>query len=368
MKAAVVYATNTPVHVEEIEVLPPRAGEVLVRVANAGVCHSDLHVITGQLPATMPVVLGHEGSGVIEAVGADVTAVKPGDHVILLWRTSCNRCSYCARGRPALCDAHAALRGKGTMLDGTYRFRKDGQDLNCFSLCSCMAEYTVMYETAVLPIEKDIPLPVAALVGCAVMTGVGAVLNTARVEEGASVAVFGVGGVGLCVVMGAVLANASQVIAVDLKANKLEYARGFGATDVVDASQEDPVDAIRRLTGGRGVAYAFEAIGVPRVMEQAFRATMRGGTTVVIGAAPIDASISISPSLLFAQERTLKGSLYGSFQPWYDMPRLLDLYRRGKLPLDRLISRTYPLGQVNEAFTALDRGEVARSVLSIGAA
>lgn len=363
MRGAVLYATKQPLVVEEIEIEQPREGEVLVRMAAAGVCHSDLHVINGDVPAVLPAVLGHEGAGVVEAVGPRVTAVAPGDHVILLWRLPCMRCRYCVSGKPALCAAGAQIRWTGKLLDGTTRFHKGGQEIYHFGGVSTFGEYTVLPEGACVKIRKDVPLEAAALVGCGVMTGVGAVINTAKVEPGASVAVFGCGGVGLNVIQGARLVSAGRIIAVDVLPYKLELARQFGATDTINANEADPVEAIKALTGGDGADYAFEVIGLARTIRQAMDATRRGGAMVMVGLPPVTSEMSIRPSDFILNEKRILGSLYGSTIPWIDMPRLLDLYVAGRLDLDRLISRRYPITAINDAFAALERGEVARSVI-----
>src|SRR5215472_5226814 len=246
MRAAVLYQPGEPLRVEDVELGAPRAGEVRVRVAAAGVCHSDYHYMRGDLVGNLPIVLGHEGAGVVEEVGPGVTEVQPGDHVVLLWRTSCGRCEFCSRGRPALCPVGAAIRATGRMPDGTSRLSRGGVELRHFLGVSCFAEQTVCSERSVLKIPDDIPLAVAAVAGCAVMTGFGAVINTARVEPGSTVLVIGAGGVGLC----AVMAGAARVIAADVTPAKLEFATGFGATDVIDAATEDVVTAARELTGG----------------------------------------------------------------------------------------------------------------------
>src|SRR5262249_23595492 len=271
MKAAVVYEPGRRLGVEEVELGPPRAGEVRVRVGAAGVCHSDYHVMHGDLAAQLPAVLGHEGAGVVDEVGPGVTGVARGDHVVLLWRTSCGRCEYCSVGRPALCPVGTALRGSGLLLDGTTRLRRDDLEIRHFAGVSCFAEETVCAQEAVLKIPDDIPMPIAALAGCAVMTGVGAVVNTAKVEPGSTVLVIGAGGVGLCACIGALLPGAARALAADLKPAKLELATSLGATDVVDSSRDDLVDAVRELTGA-GVDYAFEVIGLAETVEQAIRA------------------------------------------------------------------------------------------------
>ncbi len=363
MKAAVLYEPNTPLRVEELDLAPPQRGEVLVKIAAAGVCHSDYHIMVGDLAAPLPSVLGHEGAGVVEAIGEGVTVVQPGDHVILLFRANCGRCAFCSKGRPALCGTTRALRASGTMLDGTSRLSRNGEPIKHFTGVSCFAEKAVLLETSLVPIRKDVPLDIAALVGCSVMTGVGAAVNTAGVEPGSSVLVIGAGGVGLNVVMGAHLAGASPIVVADLNAAKLEMAHAFGATDVIDAGERDVVQATREICGGEGADYAFEAIGLGKTALQAFNAVRRGGTAVMVGVARPDDTINVSAFDLLFQEKTLKGSFYGSTRPYHDMPRLLDLYKAGRLPLDKLLSRRYALDDINEAYRALIAGEVARSVV-----
>ena len=362
MRAAVLYQPGEPLRVEDVELGAPRAGEVRVRVAAAGVCHSDYHYMRGDLVGNLPVVLGHEGAGVVEEVGPGVTSFRPGDHVVLLWRTACGRCEFCSRGRPALCPEGASVRATGRMPDGTSRLSREGQEIRHFLGVSCFAEQTVCQERSLLMLPEDVPLPVGAVAGCAVMTGVGAVVNTAKVEPGSTVLVVGAGGVGLCAIMGAVLAGAARIVAADTNPTKLELATSFGATDVVDASQEDVVAAVRELTGG-GVDYAFEVIGLAGTVVQAVKALRTGGTAVAIGMAPVGAEAPIDVLDLVRQEKTLKGSVYGSTRPQTDFPRLFELYRRGRLPLDRLLTREWRLDQINEAYDALVAGSVARSVL-----
>jgi len=362
MRAAVLYQPGEPLSVEDVELAAPRAGEVRVRVAAAGVCHSDYHYMRGDLVGNLPVVLGHEGAGVVEEVGPGVTSVRPGDHVVLLWRTSCGRCEFCSSGRPALCPTGSAVRNSGRMADGTSRLSRGGAEIKHFLGVSCFAEQTVCQELSVLKMPEDVPLPVGAVAGCAVMTGVGAVINTARVEPGSTVLVVGAGGVGLCAIMGAALAGAARIVAADLNPSRLELATSFGATDVVDASHEDVVQSVRELTGG-GVDYAFEVIGLPATVLQAVGALRTGGTAVAIGLAPAGAQAPVDLNELVRTEKTLKGSIYGSTRPYRDFPRLFELYRRGRLPLDRLVTRRWPLHEINEAYDALIAGTEPRSVL-----
>jgi NDMA-dependent alcohol dehydrogenase len=364
VKAAVLYEPKTPVRVEDLDLDAPGPGEVAVRIAAAGVCHSDYHFMNGDLPIGTPCVLGHEGAGTVEAIGEGVKAVAPGDHVVLLFRASCGRCHFCQKGRPALCAMAAQLRNTGHLLDDTSRFHaQNGDEVKHFLGVSCFAERTIVPEQGVVKIRADVPLQIAALMGCSVMTGIGAVMNTAAVEAGASVLVIGAGGVGLNCVMGARLLGAHPIIVGDLLDSKLEMATEFGATHAVNSDKQDLVTAVRELTGGEGVDYAFEAIGLPKLMSAAFAATRRGGTATCVGIAAAGTEMTIPAGELVYSEKTLRGSYYGTARPQADMPRLLDLYMAGRLPLDRLLSRTYPLEQVNEAYRALLAGEVARSVL-----
>jgi S-(hydroxymethyl)glutathione dehydrogenase / alcohol dehydrogenase len=365
MRAAVLYEANTPMVIEDLSLDGPRDDEVLVRIGATGACHSDYHVIDGSWHGPnypMPIVLGHEASGIVEKVGADVRTVEPGDHVILSFSPSCGRCRACTVGQPHLCDG---LRSPaGTFVDGTRRHRKGDEEINCFGRgMSSFAELSVVHQSAAIKIDPEVPLESAALIGCATMTGVGAVLNTARVEPGATVAVFATGGVGLNVVLGSVLASASMIIAVDRLDNKLDYARSFGATHAINSRQEDAVAAIRELTDGRGVDYAFDAIGDPGVSRACYDAIRRGGTAVVVGMAPTGAEIPI-PSTIAGEEKIVKGCFYGSTRPNVDFPRLVNFYQRGALPLDRMITRTYTLDDINDAFDALARGDNARGVIT----
>jgi NDMA-dependent alcohol dehydrogenase len=366
MKGAVLYAVGEPLQVEELSIENPKRGEVMVRVAAGGVCHSDLHVMNGDLPAPLPVVLGHEGAGVVEKVGEGVGEFQPGDHVLLLWRASCGHCLHCLGGRPALCELGAGIRWSGHLTDGTSRFRRGDREIRHFAGVSSFGELTVLPQEGLVKIDPDIPLDKAAIVGCAVMTGVGAVINTARVEPGAAIVVVGCGGVGLNVIQGGALAGAEKIIAVDVLDNKLAFARQFGATHVVNAAQTNAIDAVREITGGRGADYAFEVIGNPRTIAQSYRMARRGGTLVVVGVAPTTAEVAFNASSIMLDEMTIRGSLYGSCIPRRDAPRILNLYRSGKLKLDELISRQYPLAQINEAFGALRNGEVARSIVTFG--
>ncbi len=360
MKAAVLYEPNQPLVVEEVELDEPKAGEVLVKIAAAGVCHSDFHIMKGEWASPLPVVLGHEGAGVVERVGAGVTRLEPGQPVVLNFRANCGTCHYCTIGRPVLCNGIASPRT--SMFDGTTRLRKNGTEIHHMARTACFAEYAVVPESGAVPVRRDMPLDKACLVGCAVMTGVGAVTNTARIEPGATVAVIGCGGVGLNAVQGAALAGAGRIIAVDMLDNKLEYAKEFGATDVVNAGNGDAVARVVEMTGG-GVDYAFEAIGNSTTIQQSYDMLALGGTAVIVGMAPENDEVTFNALSFPRTERGIIGSWYGGARPWVDLPKMTDLYMSGRLKIDPLISRTYPLEEINAAYDALAAGEVARSII-----
>lgn len=361
MKAAVLYKPNTPLEVVDVQQQGPQAGEARVTVKAAGVCHSDWHVINGDWTLPLPMVLGHEAAGIVEEVGPGVTAVRPGDHVIFSFRPHCGRCLYCSTGRSVLCDGYTSPRWG--MLDGTFRLRRDGQDIFQMARLGTFAERVVCPAEMLVPIRRDMPWPQAALVGCCVPTGVGAVTRCARVEAGASVLVVGCGGVGLNVVQGARLAGAVTIVACDLLDSKLEFARAFGATHAVNASREKVVDRVRELTGGRGVDYAFDAIGGEATTLQILEAVRPGGTAVIVGMAAMAVRAPVTPYLMALQEKTLTGTMYGSVRPNLDFPRLVDLYLDGRLKIDELVSRTYRLDEINDGFAALRSGSVARGVI-----
>lgn len=361
-RAAVMYEHNQPVIVEELELDEPKASEVLVRTAASGVCHSDLSVVTGAIYYDAAVALGHEGAGIIESVGDDVTEFRPGDHVILSFVSYCGSCRMCQMEKVCLCESYDVPRG--FQLDHTYRLRnKSGDGILQMARIATMAEYMVVPQQNLVKIDDHYSLEQAALVGCGVTTGVGAVLNTAKVEPGSSVAVIGTGGVGLNAIQGAVLAQAERIIAVDIEERKLNFAKTFGATDVVNASMSDPVEAVRELTAGLGVDYAFEVIGNPKTILQAYNMVRAAGTAVIVGMAHHQSEVSIPAQHLVSTERRLIGSFYGSCQPKVDMPKLLNLYTEGKLKLDELITRHYRLEQINEAFADMEAGENARGVI-----
>src|SRR5713226_165846 len=359
IKAAIFRAPNQPLTVEEVEVDEPGPYEVLVRTVASGVCHSDLHCVHGSLPTRAPAILGHEPAGVVEAVGSGVTSVKAGDHVIACTSIYCGNCVQCLYGRPHLCVNRAACqRARGEKP----RLSQKGSPIQQFADLAAFAEKMLLHERAVIKIANDIPLDRAALLGCAVTTGVGAALNTAQVAPGSTVAVFGCGGVGISVIQGARIAGARKIIAVDQFENKLAMGKRFGATDTVDAANTDAVKAIKELTGGAGVDYAFEAVGLKKLAEQCFDAVKAGGTAVIIGMIPVGQKVEIDgPKLL--TERTLKGTMMGGNRFRIDMPRYIDFYLQGRLNLDDMVSKRGKLEDVNEAFAAMKRGEVARTVL-----
>ncbi|HZT66803.1 MAG TPA: Zn-dependent alcohol dehydrogenase [Acidimicrobiales bacterium] len=357
MRAAVLRQCPGWLEVSDIDVDKPGRREVLIRTAAAGLCHSDLHFIEGKYPAQTPLVLGHESAGIVQAVGDDVAYVAPGDHVITCLSVFCGHCEYCLSGRPALCQSPEVRRSRG---EGP-RLSEGGIALGQFANLGSFAEEMLVHEHAVVKVSPDIPLDRAALIGCGVTTGLGAVFNTARVPAGATVAVIGCGGIGLNCVQGAYLAGASRIIAVDRLAPKLEMARAFGATDVVDASAGDPVAQVLELTAG-GVEYAFEAIGLAVVAEQAFNMLRRGGTATVIGMIPPGEMVKL-PGVAFLGEKKIQGSTMGSNRFRVDMPRYVELYLQGRLKLDELVSARISLDEVNDGFRSLQGGETARSVI-----
>lgn len=361
-QAAVFYEAHRPFKIETLDLEPPRSGEVLVKVAAAGVCHSDWHLMTGATQHPTPVVPGHEGAGLVEAVGPEVTRVKPGDHVILNWAPNCGACFYCLHDRPSLCSAYVDSIWAGTMLDGTTRLSKNGAAVYHFSSLACFADYVVVPQECCVPLDPAVPLTIGALIGCAVTTGVGAALNTARVRPGSAVAVFGVGGVGLSIVMGAQLAGAHRIIAVDRAEAKSEMALEFGATDALVAGP-DTNETIRKLTGGRGADYVFEAIGIPALQEQCLDAVRPGGMLVLVGISPMGSRTNLPGAIIARQEKTVTGSYYGSANTARDFPLLVELYLRSRLDLDRLISKTYALDQINQAYADMLAGKVARGVI-----
>ncbi len=353
---------DRPVVVETILIDPPRRGEALVKIAACGVCHSDLSATNGTIQMKLPLVLGHEAAGVVAEVGEGITELAPGDHVISSFVNMCGKCRWCTTGKPHLCD----MAGKTlyTLPDGTTPARDAaGNPLSVFSACGVMAEYATLSIDNLVKIDNDIPLDRAALVSCGVMTGVGAVFNTAKVEPGTAVMVIGAGGVGLNVIQGAAIAGANPIVAVDVADAKLELARAFGATHAINAAKdENVVKTAKKLTGG-GPDYCFECIGLAKTVEQAFRSLRKGGKAVVVGVTRGDESVAIKPVALTFEEKTLTGSYFGSARPREDFPRLIGLYRAGRLKLDELITHRYRVGEAPQAFADLAAGRNARGVI-----
>jgi S-(hydroxymethyl)glutathione dehydrogenase/alcohol dehydrogenase len=361
-RAVLCREIGKPVVVETIEVAAPRRGEVTVKIAACGVCHSDLSATNGTIQMKLPLVLGHEAAGVVAEVGEGVTDFAPGDHVISSFVHMCGKCRWCTTGRPHLCDM--AAKTLYTLPDGTTPTRDAaGNPLSVFSACGVMAEYATLAVDNLVKADKDIPLDRAALVSCGVMTGVGAVFNTARVEPGAAVMVIGTGGVGLNVIQGAAIAGANPIVAVDVAESKLALAKAFGATHTINAAtEENVVKAAKKLTGG-GPDYCFECIGLGKTVEQAFRSLRKGGKAVVVGVARGEESVPVKPVSLTFEEKTLTGSYFGSARPREDFPRLLALYRAGRLKLDELITHRYRIEEAPQAFADLEAGKNARGVI-----
>ena len=361
--ASTPYATSRPLAIEEVELDPPGDGEVLVRVRAAGLCHSDLSVINGDRPRTVPMALGHEAAGEVVELGRGVSDLKPGDHVVMVFVPSCGHCLPCMEGRPALCEPGAAANGAGTLISGARRLHLGGKELNHHLGVSAFAEYAVVSRNSLVKIDPNLPLDTAALFGCAVLTGVGAVINTAHVQPGSSVAVVGLGGVGLNSVLAAHVVGAARIIAIDMLDDKLVLARELGATDAFNARDADCVVKVREATMG-GVDAAFEMAGSVRAMDLAFRITRRGGTTVTAGLSPPDHDFALKHVSLVAEERTVKGSYIGGCVPLRDVPRYMTLYSQGRLPVDRLLTDRLRLDQINEGFDRLREGKAVRQIIA----
>ncbi len=357
MKAAIFREVGQPLEVEEVSISKPGPREVLIRTAAAGVCHSDLHFVEGLYPARTPMVLGHESAGIVEQVGSSVTYVKPGDHVITCLSVFCGHCEQCLTGHMSLCASPEVRRSE----DEEPRLSQDGQPVQQFANLSSFAEQMLVHEHGIVKIREDMPLDRAALIGCGVTTGVGAVFHTAAVEPGSTVAVIGCGGIGLSCINGAALVGAAKVIAIDTVDSKLEMAKVFGATDVINGSDGDVVEQVRELTGG-GVQYSFEAIGLKQTAEQSFSMIRPGGTATIIGMIPVGVKIELMGSA-FLQEKKIQGSMMGSNRFRVDMPRFIEFYLAGKLHLDEMVSKRIGLSDINEAFVDMKAGTVARSVI-----
>lgn len=357
------YAVSQPLGIETVELAPPGTGEICVRVLAAGLCHSDLSVINGSRPRTMPIVLGHEATGEIVELGAGVEGFRVGDRVVFCFVPNCGRCGPCASGRASLCEPGALANAAGTLLGGGRRWLDaQGVTMQHHLGVSGFAEFTVVSAHSAVRIDHDLAPEIAALFGCAVMTGVGAVVNTAKVSAGESVAVFGLGGVGLAALLGARAAGANPIIAVDVAAHKFALARELGAGHCIDARDADAIDSVRELSHG-GVQYAIESVGSEQVLAQAYAATRRGGTTVTVGLPATDRMLTVPAFQLVVEERTIKGSFMGSSVPSRDVPRFIALYRAGLLPVDRLLTHRLRLDEMNTGFDRLDRAEAIRQVV-----
>lgn len=356
------YAESQPLKIETLDLDPPGEGEILVKIEAAGLCHSDLSVINGSRPRATPIALGHEAAGVVVEAGRGVSDLTPGDHVVFVFVPSCGHCEPCASGRPALCEPAAAANAAGTLVSGARRLHLNGQEVHHHMGLAAFAEHAVVSRRSVVPVDKSLQFETAALFGCAVITGVGAVVNTSRVPPGSTVAVVGLGGVGLNALLGARLAGARRVVAVDLHNDKLARAKQLGASDTFNASDPNCVDSIRAATGG-GVDYAFEMAGSVPALELAWNITRRGGETVTSGLPHPDERLSLPPVTLVAEERTLRGSYLGSCVPVRDIPHYVELYLAGQLPVDALMGETVTFDGLNAAFDKLATGHAMRMVL-----
>ena len=357
MKAAVLHAPQQRMTIENVSIEKPKRREVLVRTAAAGLCHSDLHFIEGSYPTPVPAVLGHESAGIVEAVGEDVTYLKPGDHVISCLSMFCGHCEFCLSGHLSICADPTVKPSPGK----AQRLKWNGEHMNQFLNLSAFAEQMVVHEHALVKVREDMPLDLAALIGCAVVTGYGAVAHTARIEPGSTVAIFGAGGIGLSTINAAAIAGAGRIIAIDKDPFKLELAKAFGATDVIDASEGDTVKRINELTKG-GVQYSFECIGLKITAEQAFSCLRSGGTATLIGMIPVGTKIELH-GVDFLRERRIQGSMMGSNRFRTDMPRLIEFFMQGKLHLKEMVSGRIKLEDINEGFAAMKTGGIARNVI-----
>ncbi|MCU1496428.1 MAG: Zn-dependent alcohol dehydrogenase, class [Acidimicrobiales bacterium] len=367
MKAAVLPGVDTPLETrDDIEIAPPGPGEVLVKVVASGVCHSDLSVQNGTIPLPTPIVLGHEGAGIVEEVGEGVTTVAPGDHVVLSFVPACGECYMCRHHQAYLCEK-SAMQAAGGLLDGTTRLTSAGAPLHQMACLGTYGEQAIVPAISLVKIPDDVPLDVAALIGCGVLTGVGAALNTATITPGDTVAVIGCGGVGLNVIQGARIAGAGKIIAIDMFDSKLEMAKEFGATHTINAGEGDPVGAVAALNDGRGADVAFEVIGLGPTIEQAINTVRSGGEVILVGVPRLDVMINLNVAFTWLYlAKTIKGCWYGSSNIHEDVPKLLDLWKKGELKLEELISKEITVDQVNEAFADMQAGTVARSVIRHG--
>ncbi|MEK4423536.1 zinc-dependent alcohol dehydrogenase family protein [Solibacillus sp. FSL K6-1523] len=359
------YAQSRPIHIEEIELDGPQEGEVLIQIMAASLCHSDLSVINGSRPRPLPMALGHEAAGVVKEVGAGVEGFEPGDKVICVFVPSCGQCIPCAEGRPALCEPGAKSNGDGTLLGGGQRLHAEDGKIGHHVGVSAFSEYAVVSQSSLVKVEEDLPFEKLALFGCAVITGVGAVVNTAKVQLGSSVAIVGLGGIGLSALLGAISAGAREVIAIDINSHKLEQAKELGATAVFNSKDTDVVERVKAYTNG-GVDFAFETAGVVQAMEVAYAITKRGGTTTTTGLPHPKHKFSFPYVTLTAEEKTLKGSYLGSCVPKRDIPNYLLMMKTGKLPVDQLLSNIITLDEINEGFDLLATGDNSRIIIKMG--
>ena len=357
------HAVNAPLAIEEVELAPLAADDVLVRIRATGLCHTDLEAMQGALVYPMPIVLGHEGAGVVEAVGRDVTDVQVGDHVVCSWNPHCGHCFYCERDQPILCEPFTRNQPKGLLLDGTTRLARDGAPIHHFFTTATHAQYTIVPRSGAIRVPPDIPLDRACIIGCAVMTGLGAVVRKARVEAGSRVVVIGCGAVGLNVLQGARLVGAARIIAVDKGAAKLERAKGFGATHVIEANDADALEQIRALTNGRGADYVFEAAGNRSALRLSVEAVRPGGDVVWLGKLGVAEEASFRWGALMGEKRIVRSS-YGNARPERDFPWIADAYRKGAIMLDELVTGRIGLHDINDGFAALARGEGIRTVVT----
>jgi alcohol dehydrogenase len=358
------YAESKPLRVQEVDLAPPRVGEVLVKIVAAGICHSDLSVLDGVRPRPLPMVLGHESSGIVEAVGPNVDDLKKGDHVVSVFVATCGHCLPCAEGRPALCEPGAVAGTAGTLLGAQRRLSRNGQPINHHSGVSGFAEYATVSRRSLVKVTRDISLEDAALFGCAVMTGVGSAVNSAHITLGSTVAVIGLGGVGLAALLGVIAAGAERVVAIDTSNTKLDFARSLGATDTFNALDEGVVDAIRDATKG-GVDVVLEMAGASAALDLGYKITRRGGQLVTAGLPPPHALFSIPAVTLVAEEKTIRGSYMGSGVPVRDVPRYIELFRRGKLPVDKLVTHRLPLEDINIGMDRLKQGAAIRQIITM---
>jgi S-(hydroxymethyl)glutathione dehydrogenase/alcohol dehydrogenase len=363
-RAAVLESVGAPLRIDTLTLGDPGPGDVLVRIRATGLCHTDLEVMQGTLPYPMPIVLGHEGAGIVEAVGREVTHVKVGDHVICSWNPHCGHCFYCERGSPILCEPFREHQPKGRLLDGSMHLRRRGETMHHFFTTSTFAEYTIVPESGAIPVPREVPFDRACIIGCGVMTGVGAVVRKARVEPGASVVVIGCGAVGLNAIQGAVIAGASRIVALETNAARREAALRFGATDALDGAAADVVEQVRRRTAGRGADYVFEAAGHPNAFRISVEAVRPGGQVVWLGKINVDEQVAFRWGSLMQEKRIVRSS-YGDAIPLRDFPWLARLYLEGKLELDAMITDRIPLERINEGFAALARGEGIRTVVEL---